>query len=273
MRHGTEAGLGAFAVNTSDRFSAIGDVARTLRRETLDACESLAKSFETHFRQKGFDVSPPRQHLNLVVLSSPKAYAKFVGDDLGPSVGGHYDLDDNYLVTFDFVPASRQPSVAEAHTNTRTLAHEQPICSPSTRACSTARVTFGLHQRRPGHLCGNLGTERSGQVRSSECRLAEGFCPEPRQDPRSGPIARLLTNDGLFDKKETMNMAYAESWTMLYTLLSTEKGPPKLRRYLDLIRPRRDPANRLQDARNALGDLDELDSEISRNASRLIRRP
>ena len=86
------------------------------------------------------------------------------------------------------------------------------------------------------------------------------------------PITKLLTDDGLFDGKQTMNMAYAECWTMTYTLLSPEKGPPKFRRYLDLIRLRRDPVNRLEDARKALGDLDELDGEVSRNAVRLIRK-
>jgi hypothetical protein len=73
-------------------------------------------------------------------------------------------------------------------------------------------------------------------------------------------------------RKETLNIAYAESWTLVYTLLSSNPGPPKLRRYLDLIQLRRDPADRLKDAEKAFGDLDELDSEVGRNASRLIRR-
>jgi Protein of unknown function (DUF1570) len=270
---GVKVGLGAFGVNTSDHFSAIGDAPEDFRQETLDVCESLAKSYQAHFHQKGFNVSPPKQRLNLVVLLGAKSYASFVGDDLGPAVGGHYDQDENYLVTFDFTQPGQRPAVAAARTNTRTLAHE-----------TTHLLTFntGLLDRQadvPRCISEGLGTYaetwrpkgrgKFGQVNSEWLKV---FVLNRGKIKDWLPIAKLLTEDGLFDGKETMNMAYAECWTMVHTLLSTEKGLPKFRRYLDLIRLRRDPANRLKDARKALGDLDELDGEVSRNAVRLIRR-
>jgi hypothetical protein len=270
---GMMAGLGPFAVITSENFSAIGDAPADFQRETLDRCESVAKSYQSDFHQKGLPVSLPKQRLNLVVLSGPKSYAKFVGDDLGPAIGGHYDQVENYLVTFDFTEPGRPPSVAAARTNTRTLAHE-----------TTHLLTFntGLLDRQAdvprciseglatyGETWGPKGRGKYGQVNSEWLKVFE---PNRGKIKNWLPITKLLTDNGLFDGKQTMNMAYAECWTMVYTLLSTEKGPPKLRRYLDLIRLRRGPANRLEDARKALGDLDELDGEVSRNALRLIRK-
>jgi hypothetical protein len=268
-----KAGLRPFGVDMSDRFAAIGDAPADFRRETLENCEALTKGFQTHFDQKGFNVSPPKQRLNLVVLSGPKSYARFVGDDLGPAVGGHYDQDENYLVTFDFTPPGQLPAVAAARTNTRTLAHE------TTHLLTFNTGLLDRHADVPRCISEGLGTYaetwrpkgrgKFGQVNSEWLKV---FVLNRGKIKDWLPIAKLLTEDGLFDGKETMNMAYAECWTMVHTLLSTEKGLPEFRRYLDLIRLRRDPANRLKDARKALGDLDELDGEVSRNAVRLIRR-
>jgi Protein of unknown function (DUF1570) len=270
---GTKAGLGAFGVSRSDHFSAIGDAPENFRRETLDVCESVAKSYQAHFRPKGLNVSPPKQHLILVVLASRKSYASFGGEDPGPAVGGHYDQDENYLVTFDFRQSGRAAAVAPARINTRTLVHE-----------ATHLLTFntGLLDRHgdvPRCVSEGLGTYAEtwrprgrgdyGQINSEWLKV---FVPNRRKIKDWLPIARLLTDDGLFERKEALNIAYAESWTVVYTLLSSNPGPPKLRRYLDMIQLRRDPADRLKDAEKAFGDLDELDSEVGRNASRLIRR-
>ena len=157
-----KAGLGPFAVSTSDQFSAIGDAHEEFRRETLENCESIAKSYQAHFDQKGFPVSLPKQRLNLVVLSGPKSYAKFVGDDLGPAIGGHYDQDENYLVTFDFTEPGRPPTVAAAHRTHGLSPTKQLTFSPSTRACSTARRTSRAASARAWRPMARPGDGRIG---------------------------------------------------------------------------------------------------------------
>ena len=52
------------------------------------------------------------------------------------------------------------------------------------------------------------------------------------------PLAKLLSDDALFDGADTRDIAYAESWTVVYTLLTTEEMLPRVRRYLDAIRHR-----------------------------------
>ena len=56
------------------------------------------------------------------MLSGRRSYAAFLGEDPGPAVGGHYDLEKNYLVTFDFREIGREGAVAAERINTRTLA-------------------------------------------------------------------------------------------------------------------------------------------------------
>jgi hypothetical protein len=42
----------------------------------------------------------------------------------GPAVGGHFDVAENYLVTFDFRQIGQQTLIPAERINTQTLAHE-----------------------------------------------------------------------------------------------------------------------------------------------------
>ncbi len=86
------------------------------------------------------------------------------------------------------------------------------------------------------------------------------------------PIPKLIVDDDLFDKEQTRNIAYAESWATVKVLLSTKARLPTFRRYLETIRLRRVPAERLKDVRDTLGDLDELDREVKHYAETMIRK-
>ena len=68
-----------------------------------------------------------------------------------------------------------------------------------------------------------------------------------------------------------MILAYAESWLLVYHLMKEPDLLPKFRDYLKAIRPRRDPKNRLDDARAYLGDLDQLDKDLRRLSIKLLK--
>ncbi len=86
------------------------------------------------------------------------------------------------------------------------------------------------------------------------------------------PIPKLIADDDLFDKEQTRNIAYAESWVTVKMLLGTKARLPPFRRYLETIRLRRTPAERVKDFRDTLGDLDEQDREVKQYAETIIRK-
>jgi hypothetical protein len=100
----------------------------------------------------------------------------------------------------------------------------------------------------------------------------EAFALDRRRIKNWVPIPKLIADDDLFDKEQTRNIAYAESWTTVIMLLSTKDRLPRFRRYLETIRLRRAPGERLKDVRDTLGDLDELDSEVKHYAETMIRK-
>ena len=68
-------------------------------------CESLSAAFLPQFREKGFkNLAMPAQRLTVITLKDKESYRAFLGEDPGKMVGGHYDLDTNRLVMFDFRP-------------------------------------------------------------------------------------------------------------------------------------------------------------------------
>ena len=88
------------------------------------------------------------------------------------------------------------------------------------------------------------------------------------------PISQLLTDDTLFRKKETAQLAYAESWLLIYYVL--KRGLPmlpKFRAYLAKIPVRGNAPKRVTIAEAALGSLEQLDHEVHESAKKLVRKP
>jgi hypothetical protein len=270
---GRNAGLAAFGINESDHFSVIGDAPEVYRREILDVCKSLANSYQAHFREKGFTISLPKQPFILVVLSGPRSYAAFLGEDPGPAVGGHYDREENYLVTFEFRQNDRRTPVPPERINTRTLAHE------TTHLLSFNTGPLDRHGDVPLCISEGLGTYAEtwrprglGHYGQVNRYWLEVFALDRRRIKNWVPIPKLIADDDLFDKEQTRNIAYAESWATVKMLLSTKARLPPFRRYLETIRLRRAPAERVKDFRDTLGDLDELDREVKQYAETMIRK-
>jgi hypothetical protein len=267
-----KAGIGPFRSSVTEHYLGIGDAPDDYRDEALKRCAALAAAYEKHFQGMGFTVKFPPGRLTVVTLKDLNSYAAFLGQQPGAAVGGHYDLETNRLVIFDFRPGGGLAAgVSEERVNTFTLIHE-----------AAHQLTFntGLLDRQGDvPVAVSEGLAMYAELWRPGARSILGAINVPRLqvfiNPTNPPVVwipleTLLTDDALFQGANEQT-AYAEGWVLVHYLLKTTAMLPKFRAYLDAIRPRRDPAQRRADARAHLGDLDRLDRELRKHASGLIR--
>ncbi len=267
-----KAGLPPFRSSETEHFFGIGDAPDPYREQALRIGETLATAFQKHFRGKGFDVNLPKHRLTVVTLAGPDSYAAFLGRDPGQVIGGHYDLDTNRLVIFDFRPDAANLAADPQRINTLTLIHE-----------ATHQLTFNTGMLdRVGDipLCLSEGLAMYGEV----------WRPTGRPQPQMGaintprlqalaqgaawiPLDRLLNDDEPLRAEVTQQQAYAQSWLLVHALLTSPNRATLtgFRTYLDALRGRRDPKYRLDDATTHLGNLDRLDRMLQQAARRRLR--
>ena len=98
------AGIGPFRTVRKEHFLSLGDSPASFQRDALARCEELGQAFLTHFRTRGFKVDYPPRRLTIIALKDESSYAALLGEAPGKDVGGHFDLETNRLVIFDFRP-------------------------------------------------------------------------------------------------------------------------------------------------------------------------
>lgn len=254
------AGLKDVRASATAHYLGIGDAPDRFRKDALRVCEGLATSYQNHFQAKGFGANLPASKMAVVVLASKTSYEAFKGERAAESEGGHYDVAANRLVVFDF-----GGEAARRRMNTFTLVHE-----------AVHQLTFatGLLARKgdvPAAV--SEGLAAYGETwRLARPSIGKENPPriEVLKDPQQAgdwlSVDKLLTDDALFSDPATEQLAYAESWLLLYHLLKSPARAKALRSYLDAIRPRRDPEKRLADAESTLGDLMKLDADLKKTA-------
>jgi hypothetical protein len=268
-------GLGPLRTSVTDHYLGIGDAPDNHRTEALKLCEALSAAYLEHFQEKHFAVAMPPGRLCVVVLKDLASYKAFLGEDPGPGAGGHYDIDPNWLVIFDFRTGANLPEGANLERiNTFTLVHE-----------ATHQLTYntGLLDRQGDvPVAVSEGLAMYAELWRPGGRSALGMTSKPRlralvdrakqgTDEIWFPLERLLVEDALFDNAATRPLADGEAWMLVHHLLKTTAALPRFRAYLDAIRLRRDASRRLADAREHLGDLDRLNGALRRDAKRLIQ--
>jgi hypothetical protein len=254
-------------------FQAVGDAAESFMNLTLADCEQIQSDYLAHYQAKGFDVKRPERRLTLVILSDERPYAEFLrtyGQNTPLATGGFYSRADNWLVLFDYrnVPMSARGA---GDKNIKTLAHE-----------ATHLLTFntGLLSRlgdSPRSIV--EGIAAYGETRSFRGRTEPGQLNASRLDDLAFVLRRqkwisaveLLTDDvAAFGKtSDRWLLAYAESWLLVYYLMTAPGRVSNLQAYLKKIYARTDSNRRFDDAEKHLGDLDRLDQELRRASIRL----
>lgn len=261
---GKKAGMEGFDDSESARYRAIGDAPKGFRAAALDICEAVATDYRKHFTNKGFEIAEPADKLTVVVLMGPRSYAMFEGIFIDEALGGHFDLNENRLVTFDFRgPGVNRKDAVPEQDNTLQLVHE-----------TIHQLTFNtglLDLKADTPLCVSEGLatygetwrpRRKGEIGSKNLRRLLGLNLSGKQGLGWIPLPTLLDSDGPFQDKKTEQLAYAESWMFAYKMLREPARTAKFRAYLAALRDKPDPKKRLDVAEDSLGDLDKLDKEI-----------
>lgn len=265
---GEAAGLEPFRVSRAERFLGVGDAPDSFREGALEICSALGRLFLSDLRARGFKLDYPDERLMVVVLKDSRSYEALLGEAPGLDVGGHFDLNSNRLVIFDFRPG-REATPGAERMNTFTLVHETVhLLSFNTGLLSLVReppqcVAEGLatcfEMWRPR---GRAGLNAINRPRLQAIRDADGTWID---------LARLLADDALLEREDTAQLAYGQSWMLLHSLLKNRSDQPKLRAYLEEIRSPGPPADRLKTAGKHLGPLEKLDERLKRETRTLLK--
>jgi hypothetical protein len=271
QREARQAGLGPFETAETKNFLGIGDGPGPYRQSALDICQELATVYLKHFRDKGFSaLALPERRLAVVTLKDRTSYEKFLGESAGPDVGGHFDLDANRLVIYDFRPPVNEPVANAMRVNTFTLIHE-----------GLHLLTFNtglLNRGGDVPLCVSEGLAAYGEAWRPSVRTPFGLHHAYRREELAKAdlatvwitAGKLIARDGLLEDGETAQLGYAQSWLLVHYLMRTPARLRGFRAYLAAITHRKDASHRLDDAAAHLGDLDRLDRDLKKHARRVL---
>ncbi len=269
------AGIGPFAQSHTEHMIGLGDAPAAFRQSALDIAESLAKVFIGYFRSRGFKAELPRRRMTLIILKDAESYRAMPGEKPGISVGGHYDLDTNRLVIFDFRPQQAGLEADAKKINAFTLIHETVhlLCfntgilsrEADVPACVSEGLATFFELWRP--------KARSAFGGNNADRLKVLLAARNEGRPLI-PLADMVKNDDRIDDPKTQQLAYAESWLLVHFLLKKESWVPRFRAYLEgQAGPPPNPApGRVEYAESKLGPLAALDRELRKHAREVLLR-
>jgi hypothetical protein len=259
-------GLGHSA---SAHFLGVGDAPDAFRQSALRHCEALGQAFLAHFRGKSFEIDYPKKRLTVITLRDADSYAAMLGEAPGKDVGGHYDLDTNRLVIFDFRPGGVDLAAGAERVNLFTLVHEtaHQLCFNTglldrrgvVPDCISEGLATYVEMWRPGvrNAIGGINRPRLEALVQSEDWIAVGDL--------------LAADKALFRDPATAQLAYAESWVLAYWLLRSRTRLPATRDYLAALKTLGKDAPPTRVAEKALGPLSKLDRDVKAEARRLVR--
>jgi Protein of unknown function (DUF1570) len=268
-----KAGLEPFTESRTTHFLGLGDADARFRTSALSICESLAPAFIQHFNGQGFKLQLPKHRLTVITLKSAESYQAFIGEDPGAFVGGHYDLDTNRLVMFDFRPKGDEPGVVidPVRVNRLALVHEAThlLCFNSGLLSRQAIVPDWVSEG----LATYVELWRNKQTRIGEPNRPWIFCLNDAKtsDVSWIPITNLGATDNSFRDKMTAQLSYAESWLLVHYLMKTPVQLPRFRAYLSGLQSDEAVTKRVEYAEKHLGPLKALDHELARHLKRVAR--
>ncbi len=257
----------------STHYQAIGDASETFIKLTLADCEQVALDYLKHYREKGFDVKLPDRRLILIVFADERPFLKYAGQ-VPRGLAGFYSQRTNWLALFDFRNAP-MITVAAGQDNRETVTHE-----------ATHQLNFnsGVLERSgdaPHWISEGLamygerrklrGPSDPGQI--NQRRLIELAHSQRRVEWI--PVANLVAERPNWYRATAAQrtLGYAESWLLVYHLMTDPARLPQLRAYLQTLRGRKDQLHRLDDAKSHFGDLEQLDQELRQASVKLLRAP
>lgn len=259
-----KAGIGPLRLFISEHYLAIGNGTERFLRDELNECERMAWAYLGHYRARGFEVKAPEYRMTIVVLATAGDFRAYLSAEGAPNTGGAagvYDRKSNRLIVFlGVAPADDRGRLSHEAThqltfNTGLLAREGdvPRCFIEGLGCYGECVKPGAMP-----LPGQMHFVYLGALRRKSTWI---------------PIAQLIWSDHFLlpDAGTDLLLAYAESWMLVHFLMNDPAHLPGFRRYLSAVRGRRDATRRLDDAREHLGDLEQLHVAVKHYGDRMVR--
>jgi hypothetical protein len=276
-----------FQIHTTKHYLICYDTSPAYAQWCGSLFERLYMAFINFWTHKGFELHPPEFPLVAVVFSDKAAYLKFSEKILGKmsdSIIGYFHLENNRMTMYDLTGIE-----AQGHGNGRgrtTAQINQILAQPDAlRTVSTIvheathQIAFncGLHTRLSD--CPNWFSEGIAMYfETPDLRNAKGWggigaVNRARLEQFQNYLASrpdnsletLVRDDKRF--RDLKLDAYAEAWALTHFLL--RQHPKNYIAYLAMLskkQPLMDdtPENRVEEFRQAFGDLTALDTEFLR---------
>lgn len=251
--------------------------------------ERLYMAFTNTCSRKGFELMEPEFPLVAVVFADRRAYLQFSRSELGDaaeSIIGYYGLTSNRMTMYDLTGLESQGRGASkfktaAQVN-QILAQPDALRTVSTIVHeATHQIAFncGLHTRLSD--CPRWFSEgialyfETPDLRSPKGWNGAGAVNWPRLERFQNDLAQRPTNsletliaeDKRFTDPKRAISAYAEAWALTYYLI--RQHPKEYVAYLTVLSKKKPlvfdtPAQRVDEFRQAFGDLNALDADFVR---------
>jgi hypothetical protein len=256
--------------------------------------EQLYLAFTTAWTHRKFELAEPEFPLVAIVFVDKQAYQRFSQPDLGEAaegIIGYFNLMSNRMTMFDLTGIESQ---GHARMNTaaqinQILAQPEALRTISTIVHeATHQIAFncGLHTRlsdcprwfsegiamyfETPDLRNGIKKGWSGIGGVNKSRL-EQFQRYMANRPTNS-LETLIRDDRRFLDSKVALEAYSEAWALTYFLI--RQRPKEYVSYLRTLSAKKplaqdNPAQRLDDFRQAFGDLSKLDTDFVRFMARL----
>ncbi len=269
-------GLPEPGVTRQGNFLAVGTSRPDFSKRILRIAEDTAAGYVRFFSGLRLPATNGKQRLVVVVLANAGQYSRFNGQNKARNEGGHYDIDENWTVTFDHRGRSKSVRADLERANVVTMIHE---------IAHQLSFNTGLLSRDadiPMMISEGLAT----MAEPSSTSVLPGFSEvnRPRiavleqllraKRARWIPLEKLIENDDAFDAPDdgTVQVAYAQSWLFWDSVIRQSRFREKLGPYLDRVNAQRNPAERLDDFVASFGSVRAVEAEMSANLQSLASK-
>jgi hypothetical protein len=287
----------------SDHFLAISNTEDDFTRLQLQRCELLRKRFLGHFRRKGFALKAPPQRLMVALFDAQEGMEAYFGQRLPPTIAGLYHPPSNRLVVYDYgrnrgllhhkeqarkfadtlrTDLEKQLVLGSVERRTGEVRADANVATIMHEAAHQMSFNTGLLNRdgdQPLWLAEGLATycEATDQGHWKGIGALNPERLRPLAAATAGrvkllPLRTLVESDrwlrSLAGGRNVM-IGYAQSWALFRMLM--DEQPAALRRYCQLIYPRKTPESRLADFVQVFGtDLAKLDRRHQAYIKRVV---
>ena len=264
-----QAGVGPVKGFSTRYYMSAGDVPLNERRHIGLYCDGMLVRTRAMFASAGVAVMKPRRRFNLVMIADAQGFSTPGRDpSLASDAAGFYDPEVKAVF---FSPIMQE--------GTDLIDWEQTMVLVAHEAMHQITLNLGLidyaGDTSPCILEGLAGlaedaTDRSPTLTSGVPRSLRTNVEAIHDRPVSMELMFTANKD--FYEPIGRDDRYAQSWLLVRTLLTAKDLTPKFRTYLKAIAARRDDSHRLDDAREHLGNLDDLLSRSIALARRLLKQ-